>query len=632
MKLKILSRQSNLALVQVDELMSKVDIEWDLIKLDSYGDKNKDISLMNNNIPDIFTKELDEGIINGLADIALHSAKDLPYPLSKGLEVIALVPPFDQTDSLVSSNNLKLSDLPKNAVIGTSSDERKRQILERRDDLKIFSIRGTIEERIEQVDNGTVDALIVATCALKRLNLENRITEILDFDTHPLQGYLAVTAKSNSLDYKRVFKHLDISKDYGEVSLIGFGPGDPDLLTIKADKKLRDADIIYYDALINKESLNRYSGEKVFVGKRKGDHSVIQTDTNELLYRSAISGKKVARLKGGDPFIFGRGGEELEFLESRLVKVDVIPGITAAQGAAASLRVPLTKRGISRELSFHTGHRGELLAGDSTRVYYMGGTKLEEIRDDLIKKGVSRDSTVLIIENATLPNEWTIKTDLDNMHKKKPNLPALVVVGDVSKNYLKKEIILNTGLRDKDYGLNGKIVHHPLIEVIREDFSIDIDNFDTIIFTSITAVDHFCNKYDISKKKVISIGSSSSKRLLKYGIKPNYTSSKPDSDTLYSEIHKKELGKLLYPCSSKSNNKLHSLKNLTPLAIYTTISKKVNKIDLARVNGIIFTSPSTVDSFIENYKTIPDLNLYCFGKFTLSRIKEYKETASVQTI
>lgn len=631
--IKIVSRDSNLAVIQVNELMKRVDIEWELLALSSLGDKNKEISLLDNPVKDIFTREIDRTILEGVGDIAIHSAKDLPYPIHPDLEIVALIPPFDQTDSLVSRDNTELKDLKKGVKIGTSSPQRKEQILERNPDLEIFSIRGTIEERIEQVDNGTVDALIVATCALKRLNLEHRIAEVLDFKTHPLQGLLAVTAKRNNLRAREIFSELDIRKSYGSVDLIGFGPGDPQLLTIKADRKLRGADKIFYDALIPEEFLENYPGEKIYVGKRKNAHSFHQDDICEQLYRSAIDGNNIVRLKGGDPFIFGRGGEEVDYLESRLLKVDTTPGITAAQGAGASINVPLTKRGISRELSLHTAHCGDLEPHSKTRVFYMGGTRLSEIQSKLLEEGFSKETTVLLVENATRDNQYEIKTTVEELDQQEPNLPVIVIAGDVSKEYSPQKYILNTGLRDKSYKLKGRVLHHPLIEIEHLDIDQNLDKYDAVIFTSITAVKHLTSHRDLKGKKIISIGPGTTRAIKKRGLEVDFEASHPDSDALYIDLKENTYRNILYPCSALSDNRLIQLRNVSAYPIYSTNLKvPETRADMNRVEGIIFTSPSTVDSFVNNYGEIPDIDIFCFGKFTRKRIDHYREGLNVQTI
>ena len=211
--MRIISRQSKLALLQVDEVMSQFpDVQYELIKTDSYGDKHKEVSLMDKSVSaDFFTRELDAALLEGRADIAIHSAKDLPYPLPAGIEVIALTESADKSDSLVTRDGKTLDQLPSQSKIGTSSEQRKAELLALRPDVEVVAIRGTIEERIAQVDNYTVDALIVATCALDRLALAHRASERLPFKTHPLQGNLAITASSHvGKDIRELFSKIDV--------------------------------------------------------------------------------------------------------------------------------------------------------------------------------------------------------------------------------------------------------------------------------------------------------------------------------------------------------------------------------------------------------------------------------------
>ena len=205
--LRIIARGSRLSQIQVNEVMSKFpEVPYKLKVVKSYGDKNMDISLLQGEAPDdMFTRELDLAILKGDADIAIHSAKDLPEHLNGGLEVIAMFEAFDKTDSLVSRNNMKLAELPAGSKIGTSSPLRRKELLALRPDLEIVGIRGCIEERVHQVRNGSIDAAIVATCALKRLGMENEIAEVLPFETHPMQGRLAVTARKGREDLKALF-------------------------------------------------------------------------------------------------------------------------------------------------------------------------------------------------------------------------------------------------------------------------------------------------------------------------------------------------------------------------------------------------------------------------------------------
>lgn len=254
MKIRVICRNSRLSLVQVEEVKSLLP-GWDfeVNAIASLGDKNKQVPLENCNIADFFTRELDEALLKDEADIAVHSAKDLPYQIPAGLEVIALTKGMDKSDSLVSRDTLKLSKLSANPRIGTSSLIRAESIRKLRPDARIVSIRGTIEERIGLIDQGVVDAVVVATCALQRLSLDSEISEILPFETHPLQGNLAIVAKQGSEYLKQIFSPVDVRKSYGKVYLAGFGPGDPELLTVKAQKALEKADIIFFDDLIEKK-------------------------------------------------------------------------------------------------------------------------------------------------------------------------------------------------------------------------------------------------------------------------------------------------------------------------------------------------------------------------------------------
>ena len=197
--IRIIARESRLSKIQVDEFMAKFpDVNFTVEYISSFGDKNQKISLLNGEAPDdMFTRELDVAILERRADIAVHSAKDLPAKLADGLKVAAMYEAFDKTDSLVSRNHIKLADLPSGSKIGTSSPLRKKELLALRPDIEIVGIRGCIEDRVRQVRDGIVDAAIVATCALKRLKMESDITEILPFATHPMQGRLAVTCREN---------------------------------------------------------------------------------------------------------------------------------------------------------------------------------------------------------------------------------------------------------------------------------------------------------------------------------------------------------------------------------------------------------------------------------------------------
>jgi uroporphyrin-III C-methyltransferase len=231
----------------------------------------------------------------------------------------------------------------------------------------------------------------------------------------------------------------------GTVWLVGAGPGDPDLLTRKAEKLICASDIVFYDALVGPGVLDLIPAhiECIGVGKRSGRHSKDQSTINELIVDAALAGKRVVRLKGGDPSIFGRSAEEMEALRRRNILVHICPGITAASAAAASAKVSLTLRGLARKLVFITAHAkaGEPLDLDwsaladpqATLAIYMGKAAAAEVTTKLRQHGLHPDTPALIIENVSLPDECTTFTSLARLSKTAKltlgNGPALVLIG-----------------------------------------------------------------------------------------------------------------------------------------------------------------------------------------------------------
>lgn len=211
----------------------------------------------------------------------------------------------------------------------------------------------------------------------------------------------------------------------GEVWLVGAGPGDPDLLTRKAERLIRAADTIFYDALVSKEVLQFAdpNARLIGVGKRAGRHSKDQCSINELLAAEARARARIVRLKGGDPSIFGRSGEELAYLATQGIRARVCPGITAASAAAASARVSLTLRGLSRRLELITAHARsdedldldwtKIASADSTICVYMGKAAASLVARKLMATGLSGSTPALVVENASLPSERLFSTCLD---------------------------------------------------------------------------------------------------------------------------------------------------------------------------------------------------------------------------
>ncbi len=237
---------------------------------------------------------------------------------------------------------------------------------------------------------------------------------------------------------------------FGRVSLVGAGPGDPDLLTLKALRRLQEADVVIYDNLVGDGVMDLIPPhvERIYVGKEASNHSVPQDEIMLLVIAKAQAGLKVVRLKGGDPFVFGRGGEELSTITGAGVPVEVVPGITAALGACAQTGIPLTHRDHSQSAIFVTGHRKDgtyaldwpmLARPFQTVVIYMGVGALAGIAEQLVAHGLPATTPVALVRNATRSDQQTVVGTLgtiaDIAVRNQVQAPALIIVGDVVSLY-----------------------------------------------------------------------------------------------------------------------------------------------------------------------------------------------------
>jgi len=266
-----------------------------------------------------------------------------------------------------------------------------------------------------------------------------------------LDGQVAELVFAGRLDDARAqFEHelenFNADTVKGEVYLVGAGPGDPDLITFKALRLMQQADVVVYDRLVSQPILDmvRRDAEKIYAGKAKSDHAIPQENINQLLVRLAKEGKRVLRLKGGDPFIFGRGGEEIAELIDENVEFQVVPGITAASGCASYAGIPLTHRDHSQACIFVTGHRrdGEeglnwemLSHANQTVVFYMGLENVERICSSMKAHGRAADTPAALVEKGTTPEQRVFVGDLDSLPgiiaRHEVRAPTLILVGEV---------------------------------------------------------------------------------------------------------------------------------------------------------------------------------------------------------
>lgn len=228
------------------------------------------------------------------------------------------------------------------------------------------------------------------------------------------------------------------------VYLIGAGPGDTDLITLKAVKALNKADVVLYDYLANEEILAHApaEAEKIYVGKKAGEHYKTQDEINELIIEQAKTHENVVRLKGGDPFVFGRGGEEILALMEHDIKFEVIPGVTSAIGAPTSLGLPVTHRAVATSVTIVTGHEDPTKVESQvhwdytadTLIILMGIGNIKENTAEIMKYR-SADTPVCVVESGTLPDENLVFGTLGDISDKKINTPAILIIGDVVNLY-----------------------------------------------------------------------------------------------------------------------------------------------------------------------------------------------------
>ncbi len=275
-----------------------------------------------------------------------------------------------------------------------------------------------------------------------------------------LKSPAAELARAGRIDEALAVVELSDAPRQGVVHLVGAGPGDPELLTLKALRLLSEADVIVYDRLVGDGilALARRDADRFYVGKARSNHSVPQDQIHDLLVEQARLGKRVVRLKGGDPFVFGRGGEEVEALRAAGIEVHVTPGITAALGCAASAGVPLTHRDHAQSVTFITGHSKDgdhsnplmldwsaLSAPHHTLVVYMGVATAHEVSTKLMRHGRLPDTPVLVIENGTRPDAAYMPATLGSLENtlkaQPPKGPALLIIGEVAGLYQAESLV-----------------------------------------------------------------------------------------------------------------------------------------------------------------------------------------------
>lgn len=442
------------------------------------------------------------------------------------------------------------------------------------------------------------------------------------------------------------FSVYDLRQSYGKVDVVGFGPGDAELLTLKGNRLLKEATIIFYDDLLDNTYLAQFEAEKVYVGKRKGKHSTKQDDINRLLFEAAAKGHRVVRLKGGDPLIFGRGGEEYHYLKERFVEVEIVPGITSALAAASDAVIPLTLRGVSTSVAFALGHDAvhNKLPKADTLVFYMGASQQKQWASRLIKEGWAANTPVASVRNASLPNKAIRRYTLGLLQNEEALLPApsLVIVGHTASEDVKSlgRKWLYTGSDINDCKEKGILVHNSMIEVkscaciTQTNETIhNLMKYDRIVFASPFAVREFFevlykNNLDaraLASCHITSLGQSTSKELEKFGLRVPAISDANSVKALIEVFKNNSIinEKLLLPCSTVGFTRLpESLRLLghqvNELKLYQTVLPSTTvRHNLKDFYGVAFSSPSTVQNFFKFYGYFPaHLKVRISGDYT----------------
>ena len=543
MKIRIGTRKSRLALIQTELVKEKIEqafpeAEIELVKLSTKGDELLDRSLTSFGGKGVFTRELEEALLSGEIDLAVHSAKDMPMEFPPGLKIGAVLERADVRDVFVTANGIKAADLPAGSVVGTSSLRRELQIRAINPTVRIALLRGNVETRLRKLREGQYDGILLAAAGLERLGLleepdlqleylepdsflpaagqgilavearEGHLTEVLSA-IHCQEAALVLEAERSFLggiggscnapaaalcrleggeirmkvmfakdgrhikyaSYRKALdgeqpvgtdrlklptpdqmKHLgrqmaaQVRK--GKVWLLGAGPGDTSLLTEKCLHCLRTADVIVYDNLVSASLLNeaRPDAELIYAGKRASNHHLKQEETNELLVKKALEGKNIARLKGGDPFIFGRGGEEAQELRKAGIEFEIVPGVSSSYAAAAYAGIPVTHRDYASSFHIITGHESNTKDGlalnykllaqeEGTLAFLMGLGNLPHITRELIAGGKAPDTPAAVIQEGTTARQrtaaGTLATIEEEVKKAGIHTPAIIIVGEV---------------------------------------------------------------------------------------------------------------------------------------------------------------------------------------------------------
>ncbi|MFI3226070.1 MAG: uroporphyrinogen-III C-methyltransferase [Clostridia bacterium] len=468
----------------------------------------------------------------------------------------------------------------------------------------------------------------------------------------------------------------------GFVTLIGAGPGEVSLLTVRAKELLEQAEVVLFDRLVSQDILDLIpkTAKKINVGKASSNHIVPQEQINQILLDEAIKNQIVIRLKGGDPFVFGRGGEELDLLVKNNVSFEVVPGITSAIAAPSFAGIPVTHRDFCSSVHIITGHQKKneplkidfesLVKINGTLVFLMGVSSLKQITDGLLDAGIDKNMPAALIENGTRAYQRKVVSTVENIYEdataQQFKSPSIIIVGKVcslsddfdwfSKRPLYgKNIIVtsplnsNGKLHKKLKDLSANVISLPSIEIGKtisdaELFNVisNLKSYTTLVFTSKNGVqiffdELFKNNFDtrsLSHMKIAAIGPSTASSLKSFGIVADFVPEKYQGSSLAEVIilNSEKDDNILFLRAEKGNTELvETIKqakiNFTDCKIYksTAISNYKDQLEEICQKDVIvcFTSASTVDAFMKNNIKMQNMLAVCIGTQTAQTAKKY---------
>ncbi|MFC1676019.1 uroporphyrinogen-III C-methyltransferase [Planctomycetota bacterium] len=455
----------------------------------------------------------------------------------------------------------------------------------------------------------------------------------------------------------------------GKVYLVGAGPGDFELITLKGYRLIAQTDVVLYDHLIPMQLLElvRPDAELISVGKFAGSHTLPQEQINKLLIQKAQENKIVVRLKGGDPYLFGRGGEEVEVCAEAGIDFEVVPGITSALSAPCYAGIPPTHRDCTSNVAIITGHRkdesSEIEIPDAgTLIFLMGVSNIKTIVESLLNKGWHKETKIAAIEHGTCYDQRVIKGTLDSfpekVEKTKLRTPGIFIVGKVVSMqekldwFGKKPNVLVLGNHPQKYSRLGNIVHRRIINCVpvEDCSSVDvvcekIEIFDWIAFTSVNGVKYLFQRLfaigkdarSLSNAKIAAIGQTTAQRLKEFGISADLVPQNESSTGMLEEFAKLDMKdkKLLLPqseiASSELPEGLTSMQaKVEKVTVYKTVEIDPGRIDFDYIDRILFTSSSTVRAFVKRFGRVPKkIKVYCLGKPTLTIAQQHGIKAEI---